>query len=425
MTAVAAIFAALGAFVAGAASYLALLAVAACFYHGYRRRKPSRPVPSTRLVILIPAHNEADFIVRCVRSLKDQTYPEGLLEIVVVADNCTDDTAALARSAGAEVLVRTAPEARGKGQALRWALDEVLARPRSPEGIVVVDADSVVDRQFVATLVVPLEDGADAVQGESLMFQQSSPQAALRGAAFLLMNRVRPSARAVLRLPCNLAGNGMLLSRRVLVAHPWSAFSSAEDLEYSIRLRMQGVRPVFAGGALIFSPVVSDHKAAEQQRLRWEGGKFHVARKWIPRLVARALRTGDISLLEAAVDLAVPPLGLLVGGVALGTLVGVPLVWADFLPGWALWPWLVACLAIPIYVIVGLQAAHAPASAYRALVRAPAFVLEKVLRSHRLLRFRADTWVRAERPSEAAARHRGAPKEGRTRGRGDHPGEST
>ena len=400
-TAFASVFAAAGVAVAVLAVYLVVLAVAALFYRGYRSKRGSSAPPSADLVVLIPAHNEADFIGRCVQSLAAQTYPRARYEIVVIADNCTDATDAIARAAGAQVLVRDQPDVRGKGQALRWAMDQLVARSPAPDGVVVVDADSVAEPDFLACLVKPLEDGADAVQGESLLSEGDTPQTALRAAAFLLINRVRPSGRAVLRLPCNLAGNGMLLSRDLLVAHPWSAFTSAEDLEYSIELRTMGVRPVFARGAILHSPAIVHRQAAEQQRLRWEGGKLHVARTRIPRLIGRAFRNHRPSLLEAALDLAVPPLSLLAGGAAAGTAAGAVLLWTGVIPTWALLPWLIASASIPLFVLIGLPAARAPSWAYRSMARAPMFVVAKLSKTHHLFKFRANTWVRGQRPSDA------------------------
>jgi hypothetical protein len=189
----------------------------------------------------------------------------------------------------------------------------------------------------------------------------------------------------------------MLFGRELLRTHPWDAFSSTEDVEYWIKLRGAGIAPKFAGGAVLRSPTAPTSKAAAEQQLRWEGGKFHVARAQIPKLVAAAVRLRRASLLDSAVELAMPPLGLLTAAALAGTIASVALLAVDVVPIWSAAPWLVALVAIPLYVLLGLRAAHAPASSYRALASAPALVATKLMRVHRLFTFRADSWVRTDR----------------------------
>jgi hypothetical protein len=157
------------------------------------------------------------------------------------------------------------------------------------------------------------------------------------------------------------------------------------------------VRPVFAGGAVLHTPPAPNPQAAEQQRLRWEGGKLHLARRYLPRLVGAAIRQRRTSLLDSAIDLAMPPLGLLAATDVVVVIIAGPLVMGGHLAWWALAPWLAALAAIPVFVLVGLRAADAPASAYQALAGAPLLVFRKATGMRRLLAFRADSWVRTER----------------------------
>ncbi|MBV9682902.1 MAG: glycosyltransferase family 2 protein [Solirubrobacterales bacterium] len=386
-----------GCVAAGFALYLLLLSVAALFYRGQVLGQP----PRARLDVLIPAHDESALIARCVRSLRGQAYPSELYRVIVVADNCSDDTAALASDAGADVVMtRNEPESRGKGRALRWAIDRLLADEVAADAIVVVDADSLAEPDFLARLVRPFEAGARAVQGESLLYPGDSKRAALRVSAFLLVNRVRPMGRAVLGLPAtHLAGNGMLIARELLLARPWEAFTSAEDLEYSLRLQSEGVRIAFAGGAVLMSPAAPNAQAAAVQQLRWEGGKVYLARTELPRLLRRALRERRPGLLGVAFDLAVPPLGSLAVVAAGGSALSVLFSALGLMPAWALSPWLAAIASIPPMVVIGLKAGDAPKAGYLALLRAPLFLLAKPARMYRVLRFRGDSWVRTDRDS--------------------------
>src|SRR5215831_2477025 len=391
-TSIAALLAVAGSIFALWAVYLVVVVIAALFDRTHS--KPLAPAPKSRIVVVVPAHNEQHFIGRTVQSLEKQTYPRDLFEVLVVADNCTDDTAAVARAAGAHVMARDEPGLRGKGYALQWTFERVLARPSPPDAIVVVDADSVADPNFLAILVGRFETGSETVQGESLLNDSGSPAAAMRAAAFLLVNRARPTGRAVLGLPAGLSGNGMLFSRRVLAAHPWTAFTSTEDVEYSLRLRIDGINPAFARGAIVHSAPAPHAGAAEEQQLRWEGGQFHLARTWFPGLIARAVAERRPGLVDAAFELALPPLGFIAAGALVTTAVAVVLIATTTVPFWAVVPSAVAVCAIPAYVLVGLRASDAPRSAYLSLLRSPAFVLKKTLKAYRVVRFRADSWVR-------------------------------
>jgi len=353
--------------------------------------------PATRLAVVVPAHDEEVMIERCTRSLREQEYPEDLFEVVVVADNCTDSTAERAERAGARVLVRDEPADRGKGRALRWAFDRLSRESPAPDAFVVVDADSIASPLLLARLVQPFERGAAAVQGESLLVAAGSPASTFRAAAFLLINRVRPAGRTALGRPVRLAGNGMLLGRELMAEHPWHAFSSTEDYEYSLELQSAGVGIAFARGAVVESPTAPTAAAAAEQQLRWEGGKLHFVRTRLPALLARALRERRGDLLDGALEVAVPPLGVLVAVSGLGAAAVALLVALGPAPVWALAPWLTAVVAVPLYVLVGLRAGRAPASAYRAVALAPLFLLAKLRHARRFASYRADAWVPTQR----------------------------
>jgi cellulose synthase/poly-beta-1,6-N-acetylglucosamine synthase-like glycosyltransferase len=382
------------------ALYLLLLAVAAAVGRLAPPRWPARMREAGRVAVLVPAHDEAGTIAACVAALQAQTVARDRYEVVVVADNCTDQTAAVAREAGARVLVRDAPDVRGKGHALRFAMDLLLAERAPVDAIVVVDADTTADRAFLAALLDAYETGTDVAQGESLLIADASSRSQLRAAAFLLINRVRPAGRARLGLPCVLQGNGMLFARSTLETHPWNAFTSAEDLDYSIKLRRGGVGIRFVPGAIVRSPTAPTARAADLQSLRWEGGKVHIARTAAPALVADAIRRGRLSSLDAAVGLLVPPLALLAGLSTAGAVASAILAGLGAVAWWTVAPFVVALVAIAAFAFLGLWAGRAPRAAYRALASGPALAVRKVVRIRRLFTQRADSWVRTERASD-------------------------
>lgn len=386
-----------GAVVATLSLYLVTLA---CASLGYRpQRAPAAPAQALRLGVVVPAHNEELLVARCVQSLLAQDYPADRFRVVVVPDNSSDDTEAVARRAGAETMVRDQPEAHGKGHALRWATERLLAEPDPPDAIVVVDADSVADPHLLAALAAELEAGHEVVQADYTLLEESDPRgSAMVQVGFLLFHRVRFMGRARLGMPANLVGNGMLFSRRVLEAHPWSSFTGVEDLEQSIQLRLAGIRPRFAPAARVAGPGPASGAGAVRQRLRWEGGRFHVVRKQLGTLIRAAIVRRELHLFDAAIDLATPPLALLSLSVMAGTLLSVTAAAIGLVAWWAVAPWAIAAVAIPTFVVVGLWSAGAPASTWRVLLRGPVYMAWKLVTYLRLLGgYDVGRWDRTDR----------------------------
>ncbi|HEX6348728.1 MAG TPA: WecB/TagA/CpsF family glycosyltransferase [Candidatus Dormibacteraeota bacterium] len=394
------LFLALGAPVLLASAYLALVAVAAL-----RKAPPGRPAsPALRLAVVVPAHDEEALIESCVRSLLEQDYARERFGVFVVADNCGDSTAARAAAAGARVMVRTDPERRGKGQVLRWAFDQLLAGQDRPEALIVVDADSVVAPGFLRAVSDALASGAEVAQAAYTGLAGPGAGAQLAAAAFLLFNVVRLAGRATLGWPANLVGNGMAFRAEVLDRVPWSAFTAVEDLEYSLRLRVAGVRPRYVPAARVSGPILVVGGGQEAgQRRRWEGGRFHIARRWLPRLAAE-IAGGRLDLLDAGADLAVPPLSVLAIGLIGGTTAAALAVAGGVAAPLSLAPWVASFVLLAAFALVGLRAGGAPREAYVALIKAPGFVLAKAWLYAGLLLHRHDAaaWERAVRPGSSS-----------------------
>lgn len=399
-----------GVAAAAPAGYLAGLSLAAA---GRRADEPAPSDPVQRLAVLVPAHNEEILVGRCVDTLRAQDYPPTLVRVVVVADNCTDATAEVAKTHGAEVLERTDAVNRGKGHALNWAMERLAADDPGIDAFVVVDADSITEPGLLRALASAADAGARVVQADyGALVEGSDDRAQLRAAAFLLFHRVRFTGKARLGLPCSLVGNGMLFTRQVVEEHPWAAFSEVEDLEYSLQLRAAGVGPVFAPAGRLSAPVASSGVAAEVQRSRWEGGRLRLVRRRLPGLV-RSVVTGRPDLWDAAADLAVPPLGVLALGIAAGTGGVLVLRVAGVVPTAAVAPWVVASAALPTHVLVGLRAGDAPPEMRAALRSAPVLVAAEIRTRVRVLAVRGSgEWVRTPRAStpSLAEEQRPAPR---------------
>jgi N-acetylglucosaminyldiphosphoundecaprenol N-acetyl-beta-D-mannosaminyltransferase len=249
-----------------------------------------------------------------------------------------------------------------------------------------IDADSVADPDVLLHLEEALAGGAEVAQADYRILEpEATPGSRLVATGFLLFHRTRLAGRAALGLPANLLGNGMAFKREVFQRVPWTAFTSVEDLEYSLVLRAAGVRPVFVANALVEGPVPQGRKALQRQRMRWEGGRLFMISRWLRPLLGSALRRRDWSLLDAAADLAILPTGLLALAVILGSAVAGMALSTHAVSAWVAVPWVLSIVTLAAYVLVGLRAAGAPPSVYRDLLAVPGFLLRKVFLYARML----------------------------------------
>ena len=271
---------------------------------------PPTPLPEgeggQRLAIVVPAHNEADGIAACIQSLHACAAGGGSFTVVVVADNCEDDTAARAEAAGARVLVRHDPARRGKGYALDFAFRLLLEDPF--DAFMVVDADTRVEPNLLLEAQRLFQSGADAVQSRYCVDNPGdSLRTRLMNVALWGFNVLRPRGREFWGVSVGLLGNGFGLSRTTLEAVPYDAASVAEDLEYHIRLVQSGRRVRFMDNTTVWSAMPSGERASRHQRARWEGGRFRMIREQTPILL-RGIGAGRWREWEPLLELWLLPL---------------------------------------------------------------------------------------------------------------------
>ena len=374
--------------------YLLVLLVA-----GARPRARTGPAtaPGPRFLTLVPAHDEALSVGQTVSSLDAQDYPSELSEVVVIADNCSDSTASIARAAGATVWERDDPANRGKGAALAWALDRVRRDRPAVEAIAIVDADCRATPNLLSALAVEITRGADAVQASYEVANVSeSPQAGLRGAGFALKHVLRARGRARLGLSPGLFGTGMAFSADLLRAVAWST-SVTEDTELFLRLVEGGYRIAYAGGCAVVSPMPTTAAGAHPQQLRWETGNAQLRRTRSARLLWRGLIGRNREMLGAAAELALPSQTTLVAGETL--LIGVDLVIGRRRQAITA---VITLLGQATYVIGGLWAVHGSTSSLRILAHAPGFVAGRLKVLVRVSAGRgSQAWERTERSGSA------------------------
>jgi 1,2-diacylglycerol 3-beta-glucosyltransferase len=369
------VFFALGAIVFPFLAHALFLALVS-FLPG-RKGASSEPSKTHHFTLIVPAHDEEHLLARTLTSLQALDYPSDLVRIVVIADNCTDQTVNIARSAGVVCLERDAPGESGKGRALAWAFAR-LPPGDSADAFVIVDADTLVARDLLSVFAGHLDVGAQAIQGYyDVLSPERSPMASFTFAGFAVSRNLNYLGRTRLGWGSNLVGNGMCFSRAVVNRFGWGAYSISEDLEYQLELFLQDVRVVFAPGARVWGEIPGGVRAYHAQRSRWDVGKYKLRNRYVPRLLAKAIRGRDIGALNAALELISPPYALL-GGMILGTSALYVVIGADSISAnHLLWGSMSA--AFLAYVLAGLRAAQAPARVYLNLAYAPAFLAWRIL----------------------------------------------
>jgi cellulose synthase/poly-beta-1,6-N-acetylglucosamine synthase-like glycosyltransferase len=261
------------------------------------------------IAILVPAHNEGLGLLHTLEDIKTQLRPGDRL--VVVADNCTDNTAAVARTAGVEITERNDLSKIGKGYALEWGIQHLAVNP--PAIVVIIDADCRLTPNSLDQLSTACSTTNHPVQALNLMTAPDDSPIDYRVAvfAFRVKNWVRPLGLSAFNLPCQLMGTGM--------AFPWEVINSAnlatglvvEDLKLGLDLTRAGDPPLFCPTACVISQFPPSIKGAESQRKRWEQGNIGLITSTIPRLVYESFTLGNFRLLALALDAAIPPLTLL------------------------------------------------------------------------------------------------------------------
>jgi 1,2-diacylglycerol 3-beta-glucosyltransferase len=375
-----------------ASSYLLGLLVAARGSTG-RTAAPSQ-APPLDLAVIVPAHDEEPGIGATLGSLAACEYPAAHRRTIVIADNCGDGTAAVAREHGVEVWERTDPDNRGKGHALAWALERLFAEAEPPDAVAMVDADCTVSANLLEACARHLADGAEAIQVDYVAGNpEDSPTAALRFAGFALADTVRFLGKERLGLSCGLVGTGMAFPRTLLEQVPWTVTGLMEDGEYHMRLVLEGTRTRFVPEAWVSQPVPTSMRASSEQQARWEKGKLDMIRAWTPRLLGAGIARQDPVRIHAGLECLVPPQSVLalggLGGAVLGAVLRRPRLLALSL---------LTLSGQTAFVLGGLRLVRAPASVYRALLSAPVLIAGKLALYLRLASGRGPSgWVRTER----------------------------
>lgn len=353
-----------------------------------------------RVVVLMPAHNEQAGIEHTVRALAPQL--DARTQLWVIADNCTDETARLAAESGARVLSRHDTARRGKGYALAFGIEQLAADP--PDVVVIVDADCEVSDGGIARLAqYALADNAP-IQADYWLAPSTRPsgRSVVSALAFLVKNRVRPRGLAALGQPCLLTGTGMAFPWAVLRKAPPTDDHLVEDMVMGLELAQLGHAPRLCAEVCVTSALPEQKQAASAQRKRWEHGHLATLFSHAPKLIARGLRSGRVELLTLALDLAVPPLSLLVLLLLLGTVLCAGASWLLHATPLAAVIFGLDLAAIAVGVCAGWLAYGRELVRARDLLAIPLYVLWKLpLYFSFFARGKQRSWERTERAAPA------------------------
>jgi 1,2-diacylglycerol 3-beta-glucosyltransferase len=375
-----------------------------------RRSSPRRSRARTdpRFLFLVPAHDEELLLPACLESLQRLRYPPERRDIVVIADNCRDRTAEIARAAGVRCLVRNAPDAPGKPQAIAWALSHLPFV--EVDGVVIVDADTEVDPGFAGALaaaapiaqkVLQPYNGVSNETENALTRMAAVLSAANHGLAYVL------KTRAGLNVPLSV---GMCIGSEVLSRYGWTVHSVCEDWELYAVLTARGVRIKEVPAARIRAQEAATLSASTTQRRRWTAGKLAVLAEhaWP---ILRSRRTGLAQKLDALAELSAPGpvlhLGLVGFAAAVVLLLHPPAV------GWLAALLLATLIRPATYAVTAIARDPAPAAAIRAFAFLPFYAVWRIGAAVSAFgTLRNATWVRTSRltrveqpPSQRSAAH--------------------
>jgi cellulose synthase/poly-beta-1,6-N-acetylglucosamine synthase-like glycosyltransferase len=338
-----------------------------------RPRKTAVAIERSRFAVVIPAHNEEAVLAATLTSLERADYPRDRIHVLVVADRCDDGTARLARSHGVEALERR-DGLPGKGAAIAWAIDRLRQAGRAFDGLVIVDADTVVDRDCFAAFDEALRSGCDVQQGyNTLSNPWESSFTRIIAVTSVLRNRLFYAGKERLGVSSMLSGTGMCFSRRIIDTYGWTALSVGEDWECSVSLLLNGETIHFSTDARVMARESSRFAQAGPQRLRWASGRHGVAFRSAVKLLAAGVRQRRPELWDAALTIIAPPYSVQ------ATLAFVCLFASWFLWTGGAWPWLLPWAVLLMatlagYFALGLAATEAPLRALAGILMIPVFL---------------------------------------------------
>ena len=354
--------------------------------------------PSTRFIIVIPAHNEAGVIRATVSRLLATDYPAHLFSIHIIADHCSDNTAEVARQAGAVVHERNEGPRTGKGTALSWLFQRILEEEQC-DAVVIFDADTRVDLEFLWVMDWRLEQGDQVIQGQHVI---SNPNQgwfpALTWAMFLIDNRFQNLGRSNLGWSAKNMGDSICFRADILRKLGWGE-GLTEDYQLRHKLLLNHIRIAYEPAAIGYGEAPITWSRARAQRARWLRGTRDASQQFVKRLVLEGMKRRDLAMLDGALQASFPSYSTLslLSLIGLAIQVSIHYFIAPIFPGSLIGAWAAMVVTLLIYPLVGLALERAPVRAYIAILLGPYFILWRTWLAF-ISRFgrKQVTWIRTE-----------------------------
>ena len=253
--------------------------------------KPLKTNKKHKFMAIIPAHNEEAVVANLVNSLKAQNYPKKLLDIYVIADNCTDNTAEVAKKAGAIVYERFDSTKKTKGYAMQWFLKQKIEENADYDAFCVFDADNVAMPDFIKNMNKKLCQGEEVVQGYRDIKNPTDNWITAGYALFYwTMHRFYHLARYNVGLSPLLNGTGFMVKFDIIKPNGWQTETLTEDIEFSLINMCEGRKLGWATDAVVFDEQPTDFKQSWTQRMRWSVGHIQCFKIYTKQLAKNAIK---------------------------------------------------------------------------------------------------------------------------------------
>lgn len=257
---------------------------------------------TNKFAILVPAHNEENVIASTIQSLNNLDYPKDMYDIYIIADNCNDNTVSIACKYDVNIISRFNKNEIGKGYALNYAINIIKKKNKSYTAYAFIDADNIVDKNFLLEMNKNLILGHKVIQG---YIDSKNPFDSWITASYTLtfsyINRIAQLSRYYLGLTNIINGSGFVVNSEIIEKYGWDAYTLTEDLEYTLKLNMRNIKVSFASKAIVYSENPIDFSQSWKQRKRWTQGQFICMKDFFIPLIKKAIKEKDLKAFDCAI----------------------------------------------------------------------------------------------------------------------------